>query len=109
MKNIIFILLLASCSTGTVQESKQPITRDSMLVAHAKEVIKGRINTPSTFQFVSGSRGYEGKRKGVNVVDFCLRFDAQNVYGAYIREVDCVSYQYNGGDSLSIDSYKVVQ
>ena len=78
--------------TGTVESVLLPMAQDRLLQA---------VRTPSTVEFVEGRANKVGDAYRV-----FLKYDAQNLMGATVREVSFVEFTVVGRDSLQEASYQ---
>lgn len=104
------LLLISVISIIACSENKKEITRDSILIEKAKSETLERLKSPSTAKFVDSLhtvmrlKGENGPSESYRVM---ISVDAQNSFGAEVRDRYMVVLKDNGGDSLSVDNYEV--
>jgi hypothetical protein len=70
-------------------------------VSNASEIIKKSLRSPSSFSLVSGKEVWSGKNgEGKPAYIVRIEYDAQNGFGAMIRDCKLVAYTDNG-DKIS--------
>lgn len=66
-------------------------------VANASEIIKKSLRSPSSFSLVSGKEVWSGKNPEGNAAYIVrIEYDAQNGFGAMIRDCKLVAYNVKG-------------
>lgn len=101
---IIPLFFLLSCQGETPE-----VTRSTVLYSIAKQDILSRLKAPSTAVFtdslstlynLTDAEGVKSNKWRVQITA-----DAQNSYGAMLRNRYMLVYRYDGTDSISADSY----
>lgn len=65
-------------------------------VATASEIIKKNLRSPSSFSLISGKEVWSGKdSKGISAYIVRIEYDAQNGFGAIIRDCQLVAFTIN--------------
>lgn len=108
MKKLLFflsILFLISCN-GNINESKAEKTRKTVLVEKAKKETLARLKTPSTAIFID-SLASVSKMKDTEAYQVRISVDAENSFGAKLRNRYFIIYDDMGGDSLDPDNYQL--
>lgn len=93
MPNIIFgiiLIFLSSLLFGCDIENNRVLT--------ASEIIKKNLRSPSSFSLISGKDVWSGNdTNGVSAYIVRIEYDAQNGFGAIIRDCQLVAFTMNDG------------
>lgn len=114
MKKVILIFstfVLLSCGSQAEDEKEESTSREEFLVNLAEKETLSRLKAPSTAAFVD-SLNYafqmtDSLDQPINEYAVYITVDAENSFGAKLRNRYTVVFNGKGGDSLSKENYEL--
>lgn len=95
-------------SNGDFLQSSQKITVENMLTEHAISQVKLGIKRPDEIVFVQDRTTFKKAQGMQNAFILRLAVDTTDVTGNYYRDYINLLYKFNGGDSLKIGNYALL-
>lgn len=105
MKHITLLILLIIALVLSCSDKKPENHKETVLIELAKKEILSRLKAPSTASFIDSLNSVSQFKDDKNLYNVRISVDAQNSFGAIIRNRYIVIYKSIGNDSLNISNY----